>query len=254
MRLNPTRKVFLPILFLFLLASLFLNIFLYLQLRKYYTLLYVVELDPLGLSYFRESTNSPESADTSRTVVLFGDSRAAQWPSPPIKGFQIINRGIGNQTSAQVVGRFDEHIKPLNPDIIVIQLCINDLKTIPLFPERKGQIIQDCKANLQDIVQASLEQHSIVVLSTIFPIGKIPLERRLVWSDEIEASRREVNDFIRSLAADRVIVFDTERLLSDDKGKMKQDYSFDTLHLNEAGYQALNLELIQILETIKQKQ
>lgn len=40
----------------------------------------------------------------------------------------------GAQTSAQVVWRFAEHIAPLQPDKIILQVGINDLKTIPLFP------------------------------------------------------------------------------------------------------------------------
>ena len=187
-------------------------------------------------------------------MVFYGNSRAAQWPSPAVEGFQFINRGIGNQTTAQVAGRFDEHIVPINPDVIVLQLCINDLKTIPLFTGRRQQIIADCESNLQKIVKDLLDLNSTVVISTIFPLGKLPLARRLVWSDEIEQSRQEVNQFIRDLSSDRVIVLDAEPLLADDKGKMKQEYSFDTLHLNEAGYRVLNLELTRILASLKQSQ
>jgi lysophospholipase L1-like esterase len=254
MRSFKLKKVLLPFLFLCLIFSFLVNLLLYTQLRKYYTLLYAVELDPLGLSYFQENTVSSEKDRFLQTVVFYGDSRAAQWPSPAVEGFQFINRGIGNQTTAQVAGRFDEQIMPIKPDVVVLQLCINDLKTIPLFPGRRQQIISDCESNLQEIVERSLDLRSIVVISTIFPLGKVPLERRLVWSGEIEQSRQEVNQFIRNLSSDRVIVLDAETLLADDKGKIKQEYSFDTLHLNEAGYQALNLELTRILASIKQKQ
>lgn len=251
MRSFQLKKVFLPFLFFCLIFSILINFLLYTQLRKYYTLLYAVELDPLGLSYYQESAVSSEIDNTLQTVVFYGNSRAAQWPVPAVNGFRFINRGIGNQTTAQVAGRFDDHIVPIKPDIIVLQLCINDLKTIPLFPDRKEQIISDCESNLQKIVGESLDLNSTVVISTIFPLGKVPLERRLVWSGEIEQSRQEVNEFIRNLSSDRVIVLDAESLLADDKGKIKQDYSFDTLHLNDAGYQALNLELTRILDSIK---
>lgn len=254
MRSFKLKKVLLPFLFLCLIFSFLTNLLLYTQLRKYYTLLYALELDPLGLSYFQDRTVLSEKDNLLQTVVFYGDSRAAQWPSPSVDGFQFFNRGIGNQTAAQVAGRFDEHIVPMKPDVIVLQLCINDLKTIPLFPGRKEQIISYCESNLQEIVQKSLDLNSIVVISTIFPLGKVPLERRLVWSEEVEQSRQEVNEFIRNLSSERVIVLDTEPLLADDEGKIKQEYSFDTLHLNEAGYQALNLELTRILASIKQKQ
>ena len=59
--------------------SIFLNLFLYSRLRKYYTLLYAVELDPLGLSYFQNSADLKQFKNNSSGVVFFGDSRAAQY-------------------------------------------------------------------------------------------------------------------------------------------------------------------------------
>jgi lysophospholipase L1-like esterase len=47
------------------------------------------------------------------------------------KGFSFVNRGINTQTSAQVLGRFDKHVVPLHPNIVIVQVGINDLKTIP---------------------------------------------------------------------------------------------------------------------------
>jgi len=54
MRLNQFKKLALPAILLFLGFSVLLNVVLYSQLRKYYTLLYAVELDPLDLAYFQD--------------------------------------------------------------------------------------------------------------------------------------------------------------------------------------------------------
>lgn len=234
------------------LVSITLNIVLYSQLRRYYTLLYAVELDPLGLSYYRDAqAQRPEQG--SQTVVFFGDSRAAQWTEPTLQGFIFSNRGIGNQTTAQVLNRFDEHIAPLRPDVIVLQVGINDLKTIPLFPGRKAEIISNGKENIRQIVEKSLDIDSVVVITTIFPIGEIPLQRRLVWSDDIDTARVEVNEYIKSLAAEDVFIFDSAVLLSGSNGKIKPEYGYDTLHLKPAGYDVLNLELVKLLETMSEE-
>jgi lysophospholipase L1-like esterase len=254
MRLQRLRKAFLALLFPLLIISILFNVYLYSQFRKYYTWLYAIELDPLGLEYFQENTNQPQIDPSLLTVVFLGDSRAAQWPSPIMEGFQFINRGIGNQTSAQVAGRFGKQIAPLEPDIVILQFCINDLKTIPLFPGRGQQIVQNCESHLQEIVQDSLARNSTVVISTVFPSGNVPIERRLNWSDDIEHARQQVNYFIRSLSSERVIILDAENVLADRNGKIKAEYSLDTLHLNEAGYQALNQKLIQILDGIRHRQ
>lgn len=235
--------------FILLLVSITLNTILYSQLRRYYTWLYAVELDPLGLSYFHETqVQLPEEG--SRTVVFFGDSRAAQWIEPGVGGFTFINRGIGNQTTAQVLLRFDEHIVPLHPDIIVMQAGINDLKTLPLFPGQEAEIISNCKENIRQIVEKSLQLDSIVVISTIFPIGNVPWERRLVWSDAIDKARLEVNEYIKGLATDHVLVFDAAALLSDSDGKLISEYGLDELHLTASGYEILNVELTALLQGV----
>ena len=185
-------------------------------------------------------------------VVFFGDSRAAQWTAPSIEGFTFINRGIGNQTSAQVASRFDEHVKPLKPQIIILQVGIKDLKTIPLFPEKKQEIIENCEANIQKIVQDSLDANALVILTTVFPASEyVPLARRLVWSNDIYQTIDDVNIFITSLESEKVIIFDTARILSNNQGRIKPEYSFDLLHLNKTGYDVLNLELVEILENVE---
>jgi lysophospholipase L1-like esterase len=218
-------------------------------MRGYYTLLYAVELDPLGLSYFQDSKD--EQSSEQPIVVFFGDSRAAQWINPTIEGFTFLNRGVGNQTSAQVINRFHAHIKPLKPEVIVIQVGVNDLKTIPLFPERKQEIISNCKNNIQEIVQDSLEINATVVLTTIFPTGKVSFPRSLVWSNDVDEAIKEVNNYILTLSGNNIVIFDTTNTLSNGDRKIKPEYEYDLLHLNDAGYQALNIELKQILEKME---
>ena len=137
----------------------------------------------------------------------------------------------------------------LHPENGKIQACINDLKTIPLFPERKQDIIATCEENIELLVQKTLELDATVILTTVFPTsGNVPLARTLVWSNDIYDAIQEVNRFILSLKNDRVIIFDTAKIVSDPEGNTKLEYVYDLLHLNEEGYEVLNVELVQILE------
>lgn len=231
--------------FILLLASVGLNVVLYARGEQYYRELNETRLDPLGLNVYPENSQPGQ-----RPVVVFlGDSRAANWP-PPVDGFSFVNRGIGAQTSAQVAGRFARHVAPLTPDIVIVQVCINDLKTIPLFLERETAIIDGCKANLARIVDDSLELGAAVILTTVFPVGSVPLERRLFWSDRVAVAVEDVNRYILSLRGPRVAVLDTYAILADDSGRLRADYSVDMLHLNAAGYAALNAALADILKQL----
>jgi lysophospholipase L1-like esterase len=234
-------------------SSIVLNILLYNRARQYYLELNEVRLDPVGLNYYPlESNQRNKTAANPIRVVFFGDSRALGWTPSDINGYEFINRGISSQTSIQILQRFNNHINPLHPDVIVIQLGINDLKTIGLFPERKQSIIANCKANIARIVKESRNLGAVVIVSTVFPAGEVPLERKPFWSDEINQAVKEVNTYISTLTTDKIIKFDAFSLLADERGLMRREYRMDELHLNEQGYKIINREFVPLLRSLKQ--
>jgi lysophospholipase L1-like esterase len=230
-------------------SSIFINFLFYNRVNKYYLELNQTRLDPLGLSHY--PVNSPAVTKQNRSrVVFFGDSRAASWISPQIDRYEFINRGIPSQTSVQTIDRFSAHVSSLKPDIVIIQVGVNDLKTIALFPERKQEIITNCKTNIQRIIQASRKLGAVVMVTTIFPAGEVPLERKPFWSDEIGLAIKQLNTYIATLADDKTIVFDTYALLADRRGLMLPQYQSDELHINQQGYKILNQELARQLAKI----
>jgi lysophospholipase L1-like esterase len=237
---------------LIILALIALNLLLYRQGRQYYLQLNETRLDPLGLSCYPILPTQKGFHETDLPkIVFFGDSRAAAWPSPNLRQFEFINRGIEAQTSVQAVRRFDYHVEPLEPRVVVVQIGINDLKTIPLFPDRKESIIHNCRENIGQIVAKSTEIGANVILTTIFPCGKVPIERRFFWSDDIALAINEVNAYIRSLAGEKVIVFNAFSILTDSKGSVRPDYSKDLLHLNATGYEMLNTSFVNLVTTVQ---
>lgn len=230
-------------------SSIALNFMLYQQAKHYYLEVNQTRLDPLGLRNYPMNAK-PGVTDVSR-VVFFGDSRAEAWTSPDLDRYEFVNRGISAQTSVQSIQRFSPHVSSLKPNVIVIQIGVNDLKTIALFPERTEEIVRNCQVNIQRIVAESKKLGAVVIITTIFPIGEVPLERRPFWSDEIGTAVKEMNQYITTLADDRVFVLDTFSLLSDRQGQMLRQYSSDELHVNEAGYAVLNQKLVELLQKIK---
>ena len=248
MRQSKWLQLLRAVLVVALLLSLTANWFIYQRAWQYYVQLNGVRLDPLGLSYFEEDDNEVDEGRI--TAVFLGDSRAETWPEPGnLPQFQFINRGISSQTSIQVRLRFDEQIRPLTPDILILQLCINDLTRIPVFPHLQADIIANCQENIRWLVDQSTAMGTTVVLTTVFPTGNIPLLRRPFWSDDIETAVLDVNNTIHSLAGEQVIIFDAFALLADENGRLRNDYAADELHLNTSGYNHLNEALRPLLET-----
>ncbi|MBE9226396.1 SGNH/GDSL hydrolase family protein [Phormidium sp. LEGE 05292] len=233
-----------------LLTSVALNVLLFIAARHYYLLLNKTTLDPLGWDYYTGNSQPANlTNEATKKVVFFGDSRAENWTFPSeIKGFSPVNRGVSGQTSTQVLGRFEKQVLPLRPQIIIVQVGINDLKAIPLFPDRQTTIIANCKANIQEIVKRSRSLGATVILTTIIPAGEIPLERKPFWSSDIDRAVVEINSYISSLQAPNVIILDSYSLLEQ---KQKNNYYRDSLHLNDRGYEILNKELTKMLIKLK---
>lgn len=239
-------KFWLWLLVLLLLCSLTLNLLLGRWARQYYLELNNTRLDPLGLTAYSPPVVTPTGA--SVRFLFYGDSRAYAWPMPAgFDDWAVLNRGLGGQTTAQILARFDDHVTPLQPEIVLIQAGINDLKTIGLFPARRDIIIATCKKNLAAMVQRATAQGATVILTTVFPTGEPSLLRRPFWSAAIAAAIVDVNLFLQTLANDHVIIFDSAALLSDEAGRLRPEYRYDLLHLNQNGYAALNVKLRSIL-------
>lgn len=238
------------VLLLLLGSSILINLLLYSQAKKYYFELNETRLDPLGMTYYPPNFSQTDKPNPLR-IVFFGDSRAASWIAPDLSGYEFINRGIVSQTSVQAIARFSAHVQPLKPNIVVLQVGINDLKTIALFPERRDAIVANTKANIKQIVEASRKLGSTVIITTVFPVGDVPLIRKPFWSDAIQLALQEVNTYIATLATEKVMVFDTVPLLANPQGGMLPQYSLDELHLNESGYARLNQELIKQIQSFQ---
>ncbi len=250
MKFNKPLILFTTLVLALLGSSIFLNFLLFNRGKQYYLELNLTRLDPLGWNSYPLDSNPPPKTDSRVRFVFFGDSRAASWRSPNMEGFEFINRGIGSQTSIQTLQRFEQHIQPLQPDVILLQVGVNDLKTIPLFPWRKELTIADSKTNIRKIVEQSKALGAVVILTPILPVGEIPIERQPFWSDDVSLAIEQVNHYIKNLASENVIIFNPFSNLLDDQGVVKRKYSKDELHLNDKGYEVLNQELVQLLNTL----
>ncbi len=234
-----------------LIVSIVLNWALFARAKQYYIEANRVHLDPLGLSE-KPPLISPDHSTAKPVVAFLGDSRAAMWPSPPtLTQFEFVNRGIGGQSSAQALLRFDYDISLARPNVIIIQIGVNDLKNIPILPECKQDIVANCKHNIEQIVSKSSKMGATVILTTIFPVSTVPLARRPFWSPEVDRAIEEINAFLGTLEAPPVIIFDAYTLLAPQR--TAPGIYADELHLDAAGYEMLNDELARVLAQLDLK-
>jgi lysophospholipase L1-like esterase len=188
-------------------------------------------------------TGLESAARTSPLVVLFGDSRAAQWSPEPALGSRakLVNRGIDGETTEQMKLRFESDILSLRPTVVVIQAGINDLVAASLVTgSLREEIVDRCASNLQEFARRAAEQGIDVVLLTIIPPARPPFYRWFVWDSAIWGIVDSVNERIGSAATDgRVAVVDSRAALMSN-GSWNRGVTRDTLHLAAPGYALLN--------------
>lgn len=218
------------------------------QRNRQYIITESLRLDPYQIKNYSSNPNSLKRDLSKPLVVFFGDSRAYEWSAIANISIEFANRGINGQTTNQVLGRTSAHVASLSPNFVVIQVGINDLKHIATFPSESQSIVTNCKQNIQKIVDGLVKEQKItVILTTVFPVPDATKFQHLAWSNDVDRAVIEVNQFIKSLKSDRVIILDAASLLANEQGEVRQIYSRDFLHLNDDGYTMLNKELSMIL-------
>lgn len=238
------------VILLFFIISIGANIYLIKLSLNYYKQVNIVRIDPLGNNFKNWTKNSIDS-DKTKSIVIFGDSRAEKWhPVFKINGFRILNRGIGGQTTQQLRLRIRKDVISISPSLVIIQAGINDLKTIELFPKLKDQIVDNCINNLSLMYRELVDQNISVIALTIFPIRRPGIIRSLIWSENINEAIKEVNSFIISTMNNRIHVIDADLILKDSLF-LNQKYGEDMLHLNSNGYDKINKYLESYLESLK---
>ncbi len=237
-----------------LLASVGGNAVLTWMVREQYRGMVKVRLDPTSEAKFVQLNAELLPAKTGEKRVVFaGASRMEMWRNlPSVDGCQMVNRGQSHDTSAQLRLRLDRDVIALKPDIVVLEVGVNDLKSIGALPDQERTIIDRLKANRNAIIERLNAAGIHVIVCTIFPFGDVTFARRPVWSDRTLAARNEINDEVRRLNRPGLTVFDADPVFAVD-GRMKAEYQLDELHLNETGYQALNQALAPVIETIARR-
>ncbi|MDM8557425.1 GDSL-type esterase/lipase family protein [Candidatus Parabeggiatoa sp. HSG14] len=237
-------------LIIILLGSILLNGVFFYVLKKYYTQFRVTATFPTHENFYQR-TNKTVPEKKQKRVVFFGDSRIAQWKNiPNLEKIEWINRGISGETTAQLRVRFEQDVLALNPDVVVLQLGINDLVTIGVVPRRENIIVQQCQDNLKFFVEALVERNIEVILLSIIPPASPGIARLPVWSERIEKSVEKINQYWLDLTpTEQLHVVDTTKVLKNEQGQWHDNVNKDTLHLTRLGYRYLNQAISNILNS-----
>ena len=169
-------------------------------------------------------------------VVFFGDSITDIWKlEDSFPGKPYLNRGIGGQTTAQMLVRFRQDVIDLQPRVVVILAGTNDIAG-NAGPMRN----EDIEANFASFAELARGHGIRVVYSSILPVHNYTERAKDFFAQRPQSRILALNNWLKDYCASNDIVYlDYFSALVDDKGMMKKELADDGLHPNAAGYKIM---------------
>jgi acyl-CoA thioesterase-1 len=173
-------------------------------------------------------------------VVFFGDSITDNWSKPGYGGFfpgkPYLNRGIGGQTTAQMLVRFRADVIALEPSAVVILAGTNDIAG------NAGPVsLESIEQNITTMAELARLHGIRVVLASLLPIADDKLDaqgiaiRRSV--DRPPDTLKALNTWLAGFAASQGhVLLDYSSPVAGSGGFLRSDLNDDGLHPNAAGY------------------
>jgi lysophospholipase L1-like esterase len=173
-------------------------------------------------------------------VVFFGDSITDNWSKAGYGGFfpgkPYVNRGIGGQTTSQMLLRFRADVIANEPRAVVILAGTNDVAG------NSGPIsVPAIEDNLAAMAEAAKLHGVRVVLASILPVSDDKKDRSgrpiVRTTDRPPALIHELNAWMETYAREHGLVYlDYFSAVADANGRLKAELNDDGLHPNAAGY------------------
>lgn len=197
------------------------------------------------LKKYEQSNSELKKINDPDRVVFMGNSITEGWSNFD-KDFFInnpfVNRGIGGQTTPQMLIRFKPDVVNLNPKAVVILAGINDIA------ENTGPVtIENIAENIISMAEIAKANEIKVFICSTLPAIDFP------WSPGMDPGPKVVklNSILKNYCDSNNIPYvDYFSAMSDEKGGLKvPEYTTadDLVHPNLAGYKVMEKIILKAL-------
>ena len=175
-------------------------------------------------------------------MVFMGNSITEGWKSFDPNFFNstdYVNRGIGGQTTPQMLIRFKQDVLDLKPKGVVILAGTNDIagNTGPMS-------IQEIYNQIESMAGLAALNKIEVFLCSVLPVYDYPWKPGLKPAPKIVA----LNEMLKTLAGEKNYLYiDYFSEMSDDKNGLKASLGADGVHPNEKGYEIMKRVLLNTI-------
>jgi lysophospholipase L1-like esterase len=164
-------------------------------------------------------------------IVFMGNSITEGWLAYHPEFFEenpYINRGIGGQTTSQMVLRFKQDVIDLKPSVVVILAGINDIA------QNTGPIsIEMIAENIKSMAESAKANQIQVVLCSVLPAIDFSWRPGLEPAEKVMQLNRLINNYAKN---NHIVYVDYFSAMVDTSNGLKKELGTDTVHPNKNGY------------------
>lgn len=175
-------------------------------------------------------------------VVFMGNSITdGWWPADSMffKTNKFVDRGIGGQTTIEMLARFRADVINLKPKAVVILAGTNDLA------QNIGYIsLENIFGNIVSMAELAKANGIDAILCSILPVYDYP------WRPGLEPAAKiiRLNSMLREYAeANNLTYVDYHSAMKDERDGLPEKYSKDGVHPTIEGYKIMEKMILSVL-------
>ena len=205
--------------------------------------------DWANLNRFKKQNDSLGlPAEGEQRVVFMGNSITEGWPNSDPEYFanpNYINRGIGGQTTPQMLLRFRADVIDLEPKAVVILAGTNDIagNTGPMT-------LEEIRDNIISMAELAKANGIEVVISSVLPAHDY------VWRPGLEPNIKipKLNTMLKEYAeSNQILYLDYFTAMVDDRNGLPKELAEDGVHPTKKGYMIMKKLAEDAIQTVLNK-
>jgi lysophospholipase L1-like esterase len=172
-------------------------------------------------------------APGEQRVVFFGDSITDIWKlDESFPGRHYINRGIGGQTTPQMLVRFRPDVIDLHPAVVVVLAGTNDIAG-----NTGDETLEQIEGDYATMAELAKVHGIRLVFASVMPINNYNPRALSFFLQRSPEKILQLNAWLKKYCADNGLVYlDYFSAMVDGRGMLKAGLTEDGLHPNAAGF------------------
>jgi lysophospholipase L1-like esterase len=193
--------------------------------------------------FYEKENESIHAANGKTTVVFYGNSITRNWYEMRPQFFDqngFTGRGIGGQTSAELLVRMRQDVIDLHPKTVIIMCGTNDIA------QNNGTIsLEHTMGNIVSMCELAKANKIRPILCSALPA------RSFYWNPTVPDAPEQIsrlNAMIKAYAEKSKITYvDYYSVMVAEDGGLKAGLSNDEVHPLDAGYEIMEAIILKVL-------